>query len=282
LQGLGLWSFSKGGLVKMALYSHADNSSQDLTCSTKGRPHLLLTSTSQIKPMDVGRVELSVRDPVRIEADQEYWIVALYDQHTAFHGKVNQMEKSETESIPEYASYAHVCEFRHDFRTPFPTQFPSTARKREDTHNYWMCIVPRSSREVLAGMDRNAALIDEREKEAYSTFVHHQRPYPAIGNREDEENMVGEQEFEFAAVCKCYKPFQKEKEAWEAVKEVRSRREVAAQVFCAYCHALFSDRYRLNAHQCPLTRCSPDELRLPVCQRRDHVGDGEKEKLLVV
>ncbi|ELR20029.1 uncharacterized protein ACA1_113750 [Acanthamoeba castellanii str. Neff] len=230
LQGLGLWSFSPlgcgGPRVKMALYSHDDGesgSAQARACSTKGRPHLLL-------------------------AGVEYWVVAIYDR-MAFHSKVNRMDELETGSIAHYASYAHVCEV-----TPFPAQFPRQAGKREDTHGYYMCLVPRSALAVLEAMDDDpdAALIDQREKEAY----HHHRHHPTLSRSGCEREVESAEEedregFESAAgICRHFKPFRMELQAWESAPKTIKRLEVAARVFCASCHALFSDRAQLALHRC--------------------------------
>lgn len=260
LQGLGLWSFSPlgcgGPRVKMALYSHDDGesgSAQARACSTKGRPHLLLASTTHARSMGIGRVEFPVHTPVPIHAGVEYWVVAIYDR-MAFHSKVNRMDELETGSIAHYASYAHVCEVTHAFKEPFPAQFPRQAGKREDTHGYYMCLVPRSALAVLEAMDDDpdAALIDQREKEAY----HHHRHHPTLSRSGCEREVESAEEedregFESAAgICRHFKPFRMELQAWESAPKTIKRLEVAARVFCASCHALFSDRAQLALHRC--------------------------------
>lgn len=103
---------------------------------------------------------------------------------------------------------------RHAFKEPFPAQFPRQAGKREDTHGYYMCLVPRSALAVLEAMDDDpdAALIDQREKEAY----HHHRHHPTLSRsgceREVESAEEGDREgFESAAgICRHFKPFRME------------------------------------------------------------------------
>lgn len=173
--------------------------------------------------------------------------MAIYDR-MALHSKVNCLDALETGSIAHYASYAHVCEVAHAFKEPFPAEFPRQAGKREDTHGYYMCLVPRSALAVLEAMDDDpdAALIDQREKEAYATLRNRGCEREGEGTEEDREG------FDSSAgiLCRHFTPFRMELQAWESAPKTTNRLEVAARVFCASCHALFGDRPQLALHRC--------------------------------
>jgi hypothetical protein len=101
---------------------------------------------------------------------------------------------------------------RHAFKEPFPAEFPRQAGKREDTHGYYMCLVPRSALAVLEAMDDDldAALIDQREKEAYPTLRNRGCEREAEGTEEEEEE--DREGFESSAdiLCRHFPPFRME------------------------------------------------------------------------
>ncbi len=126
--------------------------------------------------------------------------------------------------VDQYEECSEVCEISWNFENGFPQEYPKLARKRKDTHNYYMCLVPLDTHSALemVDMEFKDQLIDQtdlsnhkrrsRRRRRRSGGGPHQKDLRSEGSEEEEEiEVVGDQDAS-APLCAHIEFFKKERQ----------------------------------------------------------------------
>ncbi len=128
------------------------------------------------------------------------------------------------EMVDQYEECSEVCEISWNFENGFPQEYPKLARKRKDTHNYYMCLVPLDTHSALemVDMEFKDQLIDQTDISNHKRRSRRRRSGGGLqkdlrseGSEEEEEEeeieVVGDQDAS-APLCAHIEFFKKERQ----------------------------------------------------------------------